>query len=175
MLNILQKKKQWKLDIFLKPSDMVKLIRLPENLNLSVWKTKCFLNQCWLLCVGFICKCIFESASEIQPTSFQIKFISFYYYKSIDIGHLSLQSLSVLTSSLNRSQLTFSLFGMHLFSKVSLFEIGQELIHGHFIKMGCFRRSFLNLPSKIAHFEEFSLNQLQGSSIIFHWLPVVLF
>ena len=38
MLNILQT--YWKLDIFIKPSDMIKLVKLPRNSKKYVWKTK---------------------------------------------------------------------------------------------------------------------------------------
>ena len=38
MWNILQT--YWKLDIFIKPSDMIKLVKLPGNSKYHVWKTK---------------------------------------------------------------------------------------------------------------------------------------
>ena len=131
------------------------------------------LKKCWLLWVSFICKCIF--ASEIQATSLQIEFLSFYYYIFMNIGHFSLQSLSVLTSSLNCSQLTFSLFWIHFIFKLFYLKLINSWSMDTFVKKGCFRRCFLNLLSKIVLFEEISLRHLLRFRIFYFEFPVLLF
>ena len=85
MLNMLQKYQ--KLDTFFKVSNKIKLVILPGNKKLLVWKTN-FVEINVHFVLSFIFKCIFESASEIQQTfPYNVK--------------------SLLT---NLSQLTFSVF-----------------------------------------------------------------